>query len=103
MIERADLSTASGGVAGGASPSPVSRLLARARRCDIRPLAVWLLNLVLFFSYAALQPGEITAGAIGTLCANTLPLVALGLGEGLVILTAGIDLSVGGVLSLRAA
>jgi ribose transport system permease protein len=103
MIERADLSTASGGVAGGASPSPVSRLLARARRGDIRPVAAWLLTLVLFFTYAALQPGEISTGAIGTLCADTLPLVALGLGEGLVILTAGIDLSVGGVLSLGTA
>lgn len=78
-------------------------MLARAWGRDIRPLAAWILALALFFTYAALQPGVISNAQIGTLCADTLPLAMLALGEGIVILTAGIDLSVGGVLSLGTA
>ena len=77
--------------------------MARARNSDIRPLTAWILALALFFTYAALQPGVISRDQIGTLCADTLPLAAVALGEGIVILTAGIDLSVGGVLSLGTA
>ena len=80
-----------------------SELVARARGSDIRPLAAWVLALALFFTYAALQPGVMSRAQIGTLCADTLPLAAVALGEGIVILTAGIDLSVGGVLSLGTA
>lgn len=85
------------------APGTMARLAARARRGDIRPVAAWILALALFFTYAALQPGVISNAQIGTLCADTLSLVVLGLGEGIVILTAGIDLSVGGVLSLGTA
>jgi ribose transport system permease protein len=74
-----------------------------ARRRDIRPLTAWALALALFFTYAGLQPGVLSRSQIGTLCADTLSLATLGLGEGIVILTAGVDLSVGGVLSLGTA
>ncbi|HUC15095.1 MAG TPA: hypothetical protein VMS00_11650, partial [Acidimicrobiales bacterium] len=94
MIEGADLSVAPGAVAAGVPPSPAGRLAARARRGDIRPVAAWILMLALFFTYASLQSGVISNAQIGTLCADTLPLVTLALGEGLVIITAGIDLSV---------
>lgn len=70
------------------------------RSGDIRPLAAWVLALAFLFTYAALQPGTLSNTQLGIICADTLPLAVLGLGQGIVILTAGIDLSVGGVLSL---
>jgi len=85
------------------SPWSISELVARARNSDIRPLTAWILALALFFTYAALQPGVLSRAQVGTLCADTLPLAAVALGQGIVILTAGIDLSVGGVLSLGTA
>lgn len=72
----------------------------RAKAADVGPAAAWLLALGLFLTYAALQPGELSRAQIGTLFSDTLALITLGLGEGIVIITAGIDLSVGGVLSL---
>jgi ribose transport system permease protein len=71
-----------------------------SRAGDIRPLAAWVLALAFLFTYAALQPGTLSHEQLGILCADTLPLAVLGLGQGIVIITAGIDLSVGGVLSL---
>ena len=70
------------------------------RSGDIRPLAAWVLALAFLFTYAGLQPGTLSNAQLGIICADTLPLAALALGQGIVILTAGIDLSVGGVLSL---
>lgn len=103
MIDRADLSSTPAGAPAGGPASPAARLAARAFRGDIRPVAAWILMLALFFAYAAMQPGVISNAQIGTLCSDTLPLVTLALGEGLVIITAGIDLSVGGILSLGTA
>jgi ribose transport system permease protein len=54
----------------------------------------------LLFIYAGLQPGTLSTSSLGILAADTLALATLGLGQGVVILTAGIDLSVGGVLAL---
>jgi ribose transport system permease protein len=73
---------------------------ARSRSGDIRPSAAWVLTLILLFTYAARQPGTLSTSSLGILAADTLALATLGLGQGVVILTAGIDLSVGGVLSL---
>lgn len=70
------------------------------RSGDIRPLAAWVLALAFLFIYAAKQPGTLSNAQLGLICADTLPLAALGLGQGIVILTAGIDLSVGGVFGL---
>lgn len=76
---------------------------ARSRSADIRPAAAWVLTLILLFTYAALQPGTLSTGSLGILAADTLALAMLGFGQGVVILTAGIDLSVGGVLGLGTA
>ena len=73
---------------------------ARSRSADVRPAAAWVLTLILLFIYAGLQPGTLSTSSLGILAADTLALATLGLGQGVVILTAGIDLSVGGVLSL---
>jgi ribose transport system permease protein len=73
---------------------------ARSRSADVRPAAAWVLTLILLFIYAGLQPGTLSTGSLGILAADTLALATLGLGQGVVILTAGIDLSVGGVLAL---
>ena len=81
----------------------VAGIWARSRSADIRPAAAWVLMLILLFIYAGLQPGTLSAGSLGILAADTLALAVLGLGQGVVILTAGIDLSVGGVLSLGTA
>jgi len=78
-------------------------LLTHARGADIRPLAAWMLAIVFYLIYAALQPGMLTIDSLGTLAADGLPLATLALGQGIVILTAGIDLSVGGVMSLGTA
>jgi ribose transport system permease protein len=104
VIERYDVpGKAQPGLAERRPKWSLPELTARARSSDIRPLTAWALALALFFTYAALQPGVISREQIGTLCADTLPLAAVALGEGIVILTAGIDLSVGGVLSLGTA
>jgi ribose transport system permease protein len=73
---------------------------ARSRSADVRPAAAWVLTLILLFIYAGLQPGTLSTSSLGILAADTLALATLGLGQGVVILTAGIDLSVGGVLAL---
>jgi ribose transport system permease protein len=75
-------------------------LWARSRSADVRPAAAWVLMLILLFTYAGLQPGTLSTSSLGILAADTLALAVLGLGQGVVILTAGIDLSVGGVLAL---
>lgn len=77
--------------------------LGQVRDSDIRPLAAWVLAVAFFLIYAALQPGTLSISQIGTLAADGLPLATLALGQGIVILTAGIDLSVGGILSLGTA
>jgi ribose transport system permease protein len=59
-----------------------------------------VLTLILLFIYAGLQPGTLSTSSLGILAADTLALATLGLGQGVVILTAGIDLSVGGVMAL---
>jgi ribose transport system permease protein len=73
---------------------------ARSRSADVRPAAAWVLTLILLFIYAGLQPGTLSTSSLGILAADSLALATLGLGQGVVILTAGIDLSVGGVLAL---
>ncbi len=83
--------------------SLLSRGRTSARRMDIRPAIAWGLAIVLFVVYALFQPDVVSRQQLTDLCAATVFLVALGLGEGLVILTRGIDLSLGGVLSMGTA
>ena len=89
--------------AGGGRPAgraALAKLRDYSASADIRPAAAWALTLIFLFTYAIKQPGTLSGGSLGTLAADTLSLAALGLGQGIVILTAGIDLSVGGVLAL---
>jgi len=80
-----------------------SRGRASTKRMDVRPGIAWGLALVLFVTYVLLQPDVLSRLQLTDLCAATVFLVALGLGEGLVIITRGIDLSIGGVLSMGTA
>jgi|HubBroStandDraft_1064217.scaffolds.fasta_scaffold02580_9 ribose transport system permease protein len=85
---------------GQAGRQALARLRSYSATADIRPAAAWALTLIFLFTYAIKQPGTLTGSSLGILAADTLTLAALGLGQGVVILTAGIDLSVGGVLAL---
>jgi ribose transport system permease protein len=90
-------------VAGRDRPSlrdALAELRGYSGTADVRPAAAWVLALIFLFTYAALQPGTLSGSSLGVLAADSLALAALGLGQGVVILTAGIDLSVGGVLAL---
>jgi ribose transport system permease protein len=101
MIAGTDTGAATGAGGGPAGrPPALTQLRARSAAADIRPAAAWALTLVFLFTYAIKQPGTLTGSSLGILAADTLALAALGLGQGIVILTAGIDLSVGGVLAL---
>ncbi|MCU1495043.1 MAG: inner-rane translocator [Acidimicrobiaceae bacterium] len=70
---------------------------------DVRPGIAWALAIVLFVVYALQQHDVLSRLQLTDLCSATVFLVALGLGEGLVLLTRGIDLSIGGVLSMGTA
>ena len=83
--------------------SLLSRGRASARRKDIRPAIAWAFAILLFAVYANFQPDVVSRLQLTDLCSATAFLAALGLGEGLVILTRGIDLSLGGVLSMGTA
>jgi len=80
-----------------------SRGRASSRRMDVRPGIAWGLAILLFVVYALQQPDVLSRLQLTDLCSATVFLVALGLGELLVILTRGIDLSIGGVLSMGTA
>lgn len=82
---------------------PLPSLSRGAANGDVRPIAAWVLAAAMYFVYAGLQPGTLSVGEIGTIVGTALPLAILALGEGIVILTAGVDLSVGGLLSLGTA
>ncbi len=87
-------------------PSPrevAAHAWAASRSFDIRPAAAWVLAIVFLLVYAGLQPGTLSTSSLGTIAGDMLALTVLGLGQGVVITTAGIDLSVGGVLSLGTA
>lgn len=88
---------------GGSPPSPRTRFGALGHGGDVRPVAAWALALAFFLTYAGFQPGTFSRSQIGTIASDALPLAALALGQGIAILTAGIDLSTGGVLSLGTA
>jgi ribose transport system permease protein len=80
-----------------------TRRRASVRRLDSRPGIAWGLAIVLFVVYWLYQPDFLSRLQMQDLCAATAFLVALALGETLVILTRGIDLSLGGILSLGTA
>jgi ribose transport system permease protein len=86
-----------------AKPSPLQLVRSRAKRVDVRPAIAWGLAIALFIIYVSLQPDILSRTQLTGLCADTVTLAAISFGQGLVILTKGIDLSVGGVLSVSSA
>jgi len=63
----------------------------------------WAILIVLFVVYAALQPNVLALSALGNIGIGALVLSLVAVGQTIVVLTAGIDLSVGGVMSFGTA
>jgi ribose transport system permease protein len=61
---------------------------------------VFLLYVILYAIYAALQPSALSSGTFTNLVNNSVPLAIAAAGETLVVLSRGFDLSVAGVISL---
>ncbi|HEU4656347.1 MAG TPA: ABC transporter permease [Capillimicrobium sp.] len=91
---------ATGGVAGGREvQSPAAPRQPRITAQQISALVPVALFLVLFFVMIAVQ-GEFSWPLLQTVLETTVPLLLISFGQTLVILTGGIDLSVGGIMSL---
>lgn len=89
-----------------ATVAPPERSAAAPRRhygittADVVP---WVLLAALIAANGILQPAALSLTNFGVVVFGVLPLVAVGVGQTLVVLTGGIDLSVAGVLSLTSA
>jgi ribose transport system permease protein len=66
-------------------------------------VAPWVILAALFAIYAALEPNVLALDQIGTIAVGALVLVLAAYGQTIVVLTSGIDLSVGGAISLSTA
>jgi ribose transport system permease protein len=66
-------------------------------------LLPYTILLILIVVYVRLQPNAFTLDTLNTTAAATLPLLLVAAGQTIVILRGGIDLSVGGVISLATA
>jgi ribose transport system permease protein len=66
-------------------------------------IAPWFFSVILFVIYAYLQPAILELSSIGYLAITVLILAVVGTGQTIVVLTGGIDLSVGGMMSLGTA
>jgi len=87
----------------GASSS-VPTLIGRVvRRSDPVAIVPWVILATLVVLYTSLQQRIPTLDQVGVLTLGALVLILVAFGQTLVILTGGIDLSVGGVLSLGSA
>jgi ribose transport system permease protein len=67
---------------------------------SISSTAPWAFAVLLSVLYAILQPSVLNLTAIGSIAVTVLILAVVGTGQTIVVLTGGIDLSVGGVISL---
>ncbi len=82
----------------GRSQSPVQRIQELLHKYPwVSPLVILLLSFVVF---TILNPRFATAGSMGLLIQQTAIVAALAIGQTLIILTAGIDLSVGAITIL---
>lgn len=75
----------------------------RSKLLRARWFSSWCLVIVLFVAYTVILPRIASAFGVISILSTALPLVFVAVGETIVILTGGIDLSVGGALSLGAA
>ncbi len=88
-----------------AGPPPVNRM---SRKWSLASLPMtlivpFLMLLVLISIYASKQSGVLSVNQLNITTGETLTLVFIGVAQTLVILTGGIDLSVGGIASLSTA
>lgn len=81
-------------MAGGANPSTLSRLAGNGAAI------IALVYAVLFSIYAASEPTALSLFSITNLVNNFVPLALAAAGQTLIVLLAGFDLSVAGVISL---
>lgn len=86
-----------------ATPPRGPRSALAAARPPLSAVAPWLILIVLFAVYADLQPNVLALDQLGTIAIGALVLVLAAYGQTIVVLTSGIDLSVGGALSLATA
>lgn len=75
----------------------------RAPLPSLAALAPWVLAALLYTSYILLQPNAIQLSSLGNDGITVLVLATVATGQTIVVLTAGIDLSVGGTMSLGSA
>lgn len=86
-----------------APPRRPTRAPAARRRPDVVTVVPWALLALLVAVDGVLQPAALTLTNVGAVVFGVLPLVLVAVGQTLVVLTGGIDLSVAGVLSLTSA
>lgn len=81
----------------------LARLPGAVPRIDPSILPPVLMLILLLVIYQAVEPGGFTTSQLGVTSMEVLPLALVALGQCVVVLASGIDLSVGGVLSVGSA
>ena len=84
----------------------LARPWAAGRQRRLPPLTVlvpWSFLVILFVIYAVLEPSVLTLSQLGNVGTGALVLMLVAVGQTIVILTSGIDLSVGGTMGLGCA
>lgn len=82
------------------------RMHSRLRSLRLPPVvafAPWVVAVILLAIYAYLQPAVLELTSLGYIAITVLILAVVGTGQTIVVLTGGIDLSVGGMMSLGSA
>jgi ribose transport system permease protein len=74
--------------------------ISRAGRVDVTAILPWVLLIGIVVIDIALQPALWSTQQLGFQTGNALPLILIALGQTVVIVTRGVDLSVGGLASL---
>jgi ribose transport system permease protein len=90
----------------GSADGKSLRAFVNQRRLTIPSLTAltpWLFFVVLFVLYVALQPNVLQLTSLGDIGIGVLILALVGTGQTIVVLTGGIDLSVGGVIGFGTA
>src|SRR5688572_14625276 len=67
---------------------------------DVSTIAAYGLLVVTVGAYLALDPGTMTLDRVATLLAQRLPLVFVAIGQTIVVISRGFDLSVAGTVAL---
>jgi ribose transport system permease protein len=70
------------------------------RRLSPTRAAPWVILILLYLLYVALQPNAFTLEQTGIIVIGALPLILVAAGQTIVVLSRGLDLSVGGMMSV---